>query len=117
MTNLSYADKLNIIGHNETTLALWFRNTLSMITLNLLFLIIFKDKKLRYLFFVLPIFSLFFFSYIMYQYKIKHDIIFNYIKGDEINKFYYFGIQNIYVLIIFLITLMIFIILYFIHFI
>ena len=27
MDKLSYSDKLNIIGHNENTLALWFRNT------------------------------------------------------------------------------------------
>lgn len=117
MNQLSYSDKLNIIGHNENTLALWFRNTLSIITLNMLFLIIFKNQKFKYLFFILPILSLSFFSYIMYQYKVKHDIIYNEVKGDEIDKFYEVGVNNIYILLFLIVFLTSLLILYFIKFI
>ena len=117
MDKLSYSDKLNIIGHNENTLALWFRNTLSIITLNMLFLIIFKNKKFKYLFFILPILSISFFIYIMIQYKTKHDVIYNNIKGDEIDTFYDVGVNNIYILVFLIIFLIIFLILYFIKFI
>jgi hypothetical protein len=117
MDKLSYSDKLNIIGHNDNTLALWFRNTLSIITLNMLFLIIFKNKKFKYLFFILPILSLSFFIYIMFQYKIKHDVIYNNIEGDEMNKFYEVGVNNIYILVFLIIFLIIFLILYFFKFI
>lgn len=117
MDKLSYSDKLNIIGHNDNTLALWFRNTLSIITLNMLFLIIFKNKKFKYLFFILPILSLSFFIYIMFQYKIKHDVIYNNIEGDEMNKFYEIGVNNIYILVFLIICLIIFLILYFVKFI
>ena len=117
MEKLSYSDKLNIIGHNENTLALWFRNTLSIITLNMLFLIIFKNKKFKYLFCILPILSISFFCYIMYQYKVKHDIIYNDVKGDEIDKFYEVGVNNIHILLLFIVSLIILLILYFIKFI
>ena len=45
MTELTYSQKLLILAHNENTLALWFRNTLGLISLNMLFILLFKIKR------------------------------------------------------------------------
>ena len=53
----------------------------------------------------------------MYQYKVKHDIIYNDVKGDEIDKFYEVGVNNIYILLFLIVFLTSLLILYFIKFI
>ncbi len=114
MTKLTYAEKLNILTNNENTLALWFRNTMSMISINMLFLILFKDKLYRYMFLVIPTLSLMFFLRAMYQYTKKHDIVYNEIEGDEIKIYYEIGINNIMGLVLFTLLVIIIISIFFI---
>ena len=113
MTKLTYAQKLNILTNNENTLALWFRNTMSMISINMLFLILFKEKKYKYIFLVIPIASLLFFLRTMYQYTKKHDIVYNDIEGDEMNMYYDIGINNITFLVTFTIIIFIIMLIFF----
>lgn len=113
MVRLSYAQKLSILSNNENTLALWFRNTMSMISINMLFLLLFKEKKYKYIFLIIPLLSILFFFRAMYQYIKKHDSVYNNIEGDEMDTYYNSGINNIKFLVIFSITILSIIILYF----
>jgi len=112
MTKLKYEQKLTLLAHNENTLALWFRNALSIISLNMLFILLFKNYN-KYLFLILPIVSIFFLLLTTYNYNKKHISILNNTIGEEIGIYYTIGIHNIFFLILIAFIVFIIIILYY----
>tara|TARA_Y100000591_G_C21714334_1_gene635270 strand:+ start:408 stop:758 length:351 start_codon:yes stop_codon:yes gene_type:complete len=112
MTKLNYNQKLTLLAHNENTLALWFRNALSIISLNMLFILLFKNYN-KYLFLILPLISILFLLFTTYNYNKKHTSILNNTINEEIEIYYIIGIYNIFFLIIIACIVLIVIILYY----
>lgn len=113
MTKLKYNQKLTLLAHNENTLALWFRNTLSIISVNMLFLLLFKNNKNKKFFLILPMISIIFLLFTTYSYNKKHFSILNKKNGEELDLYYKIGMYNIFFLILISTILLVIIILYF----
>lgn len=117
MIQLNYSQKLNLLAHNENTLALWVRNTMALLTFNMLFILLFKkiNIKYNYIFFILPILSLILILFSLSNYKLKHDSIINNIKNDELILYYNIGKIYVILLIIFIFLIGILIYIYYIN--
>jgi len=114
-TILTYEQKVFLLAHNENTFASWVRNTFALISFNMIFLFLFKQKKYHNYFLIIPLISMMLMIFSIYNYKKKQDSIVNSETGEELMLYYNIGLDYINLLYVISFFILIISILYFIN--
>ena len=111
---LTYPQKVSLLARNENTFAGWIRNTFALISFNMFFLFLFKNKKYHYYFLIIPLISIILIIFSAINYKRKQDSIINSESGEELILYYNIGLEYFYFLLFISFIMLFMLLLYFI---